>query len=227
MGLRLRRLLVKIGDLAEACGRKPETIRLLAVSKTLPSTVIEQAYQVGQLIFGENRMQEAETKIANVRLSGIQWHLIGHLQSNKARRAAELFDVIQTLDSERLALRLDRHCHRLGKCLSVFIQVNIGREPQKYGVSPDQVFQMVNRVDSLETLNLRGLMIIPPYHSEAERSRPYFRQVVDLLGEINRNRCHPLSELSMGMSHDYRIAIEEGSTMLRIGTIIFGPRSSD
>ena len=221
----LERLGQEIKSIALGCGRKPEEIRLLAVSKTFSSDCVKQAHQWGQTLFGENRVQEAEKKIPLVDCSGFEWHLIGPLQSNKARRAAQLFDVIQTLDRPKIVRKLNLFAEEMGKILRVFVQVKAGAEAQKHGLPPQEVMNMVEQVDSMPGLQLQGLMIIPPYQEEAEDSRPDFRQMADLLAEINQSRQQPLRELSMGMSHDYRIAIEEGATLLRIGTAIFGSRS--
>ena len=220
----LERLLEKVQTIAIACRRKPEEIRVLAVSKTFSADCVRQAFASGQTLFGENRVQEAEEKIPLVNLSGLAWHLIGPLQSNKVRRAAQLFDVIQTLDRQKIVDRLNRWAEELGRTLLVFLEVKSGEEPQKHGILPQDLAGMVELVDSMPRLELQGLMTIPPYHEEAEASRPYFRQMAELLAEINRSRQQPLRELSMGMSHDYQIAIEEGATLVRIGTSIFGSR---
>ncbi len=221
----LERLREEVESIAVACRRKPEEIRILAVSKTFSADCVRQAYASGQTLFGENRVQEAEEKIPLVNhSSGLAWHLIGPLQSNKVRRAARLFDVIQTLDRPKIVDKLNRCAQELGRTLLVFIEVKSGAEPQKHGILPQDVAGMVEVVDSMPRLELQGLMTMPPYHEEAEASRPYFRHMAELLAEINRRRQQPLRELSMGMSHDYRIAIEEGATLLRIGTAIFGLR---
>ncbi len=220
----LERLSGEIESIARGCGRNPEEIHLLAVSKTFSAVCVKQAHQWGQTLFGENRVQEAEEKIPSVDVSGLEWHLIGPLQSNKARRAVQLFDVIQTLDRPKIVPKLDACAEEMGKILRVFVEVKLGVEPQKHGLAPQDVLGMVEQVDSMPRLKLQGLMAIPPYQEEVEGSRPYFRQMADLLAEINGRRQQPLKELSMGMSHDYRIAIEEGATLLRIGTSIFGPR---
>ncbi len=220
----LERLDQEIASIARASGRDPAEVRLLAVSKTFPADCVKQAHQWGQILFGENRIQEAEEKIPSVDLSGLEWHLIGPLQSNKVRRAAQLFDVIQTLDRPKIVGKLNACAEEMGKIIRVFVEVKLGTEPQKHGLSPRDVPGMVEQVDSMPGLQLQGLMGMPPYQEEAEGSRPYFRKMADLLDEINASRQQPLKELSMGMSHDYRIAIEEGATLLRIGTSIFGKR---
>ncbi len=214
----------KIDSVASACGRDPQEVQLLVVSKTFPPEAVEQACRAGQKLLGENRVQEAEQKIPAIKVPGLKWHLIGHLQANKAHRAVQIFDVIESLDSQKIARRVNRIAQELGKKMSVLLQVNIGEEPQKDGVIPRDVPRMVHLIDSMDNLKLLGLMTIPPYHEDAERTRLYFREMVELLDELNRRRKISLTELSMGMSHDYQIAIEEGATLLRIGTAIFGSR---
>ena len=221
----LERVSAQIEQIARGCGRNPAEIRLLAVSKTFSADCVKQAHQWGQTLFGENRVQEAEEKIPSVDLPELEWHLIGPLQSNKVRRAAQLFDVIHTLDRPKIVRKLNSCAEEIGKIVRVLVEVKLGTEPQKHGLPPQEVMDMVEQVDSMPGLQLQGLMAIPPYQEEAEDSRPYFRQMADLLAEINGRRQQPLKELSMGMSHDYRVAIEEGATLLRIGTSIFGPRT--
>ena len=223
----LERLSGEIESIARGCGRNPAEIRLLAVSKTFSADCVKQAHQWGQTLFGENRVQEAEEKIPSVDLPELEWHLIGPLQSNKVRRAAQLFDVIHTLDRPKIVRKLNSCAEEIGKIVRVLAEVKLGTEPQKHGLPPQEVMDMVEQVDSMPGLQLQGLMAIPPYQEEAEDSRPYFRQMADLLAEINGRRQQPLKELSMGMSHDYRVAIEEGATLLRIGTSIFGRRSPE
>ena len=209
---------------ARQCDRDPASISLLAVSKTFSAETVEEAAAAGQVLFGENRIQEALLKIPAVRSEGLVWHLVGHLQSNKARKAVELFDVIQTIDSEKIARRISRCCEEIGKSIQVFVQVNIGEEPQKSGFLPAAVGEIVSLVDSLPNLDLVGLMSIPPFCDDPEQTRPYFKQMFSLISEINQNRADPLTELSMGMSSDFRVAIEEGATLIRLGTAIFGLR---
>ena len=221
----LMRLREEVESIALECGRNPREIQLLAVSKTFSADAVEEARAAGQTLFGENRVQEAQQKIPQVKRTDLTWHLIGPLQSNKARHAAELFDVIQTLDRPKIVRKLHQCAQELGKVLSVLVEVKIGQEPQKHGVLPEEALSMVELIDSMSGLQLEGLMTVPPYHEESEASRPYFRKMADLLDGVNRHRRPPLKELSMGMSHDYRIAIEEGATLLRVGTAIFGPRS--
>ncbi|MDE2927462.1 MAG: YggS family pyridoxal phosphate-dependent enzyme [Acidobacteriota bacterium] len=223
---RLDSLLAEIDRTARSCGRDGRDIQLLAVTKVFPAAVVSHAVAAGQTRFGENRVQEAAAKIPAVDDSALEWHLIGHLQSNKVRRAVQLFDVIQTLDSEKLISRVARCAREMGKALAVYIQVNLGRETQKYGVDPATVGQLVRLVDRSPPLVLQGLMAIPPYAADPEASRPYFRQLARLAREISRSRPEPVTGLSMGMSHDYRVAIEEGATLLRVGSKLFGKRPS-
>ena len=218
------RLEEEIESVAHDCGRDPRNIRLMAVSKTFSADAVDQAAAAGQSLFGENRPQEAGQKIPQVKQSGLCWHLIGPLQSNKARRAVEMFDVIQTLDRPKITRKVNQYAQELDKTLRVFIEVNIGDEPQKHGVVPEELGGMVELVDSMSALQLEGLMTLPPFHQEAEASRPYFQKLAEMQDEVNRHRERPLKELSMGMSRDYRVAIEEGATLVRLGTAIFGPR---
>lgn len=221
---KIRSLVSEIEEAANACGRDPKTVRLLAVSKTFPLEAVLEAHAAGQMLFGENRVQEGRDKIPGLREPGVEWHLIGHLQTNKAKLAAELFDVIESLDSPKLAERLNICCEQIGKVMPVLIQVNVGGETQKYGVTPVELSSVVELVDSLPNLRLDGLMAIPPWDADPERIRPFFREMRQLLERVNSDRPEALPELSMGMSGDFRVAIQEGATLVRIGTAIFGAR---
>lgn len=220
----LQRVRAEIKQTALACSRDPAEITLLAVSKTFGPEMVDLAATAGQSCFGENRVQEADAKIPVVKTPGIEWHLIGHLQSNKAKRAVQLFDVIQSVDSEKLARILDRNAAEQGKRLPVFVEVNVGEEAQKNGVPPSELSHLLGVMTSLDHLEVRGLMAIPPWSDDPEMSRPYFRRLAALLKEVNRSLARPLGQLSMGMSHDFKVAIEEGSTLVRVGTAIFGKR---
>jgi len=203
---------------AEKAGRKPDEITLVAVSKTHPVSTLREAIEAGATIFGENKVQEAETKIAEI--EGIEWHLIGHLQSNKVRKAVKLFDVIQTVDSIELAERLERICQEEGREeLKIFVQVDLGRETTKNGVREEDLPKLLEAIKNCKCLKLLGLMQIPPYFEEIERVRPYFRRLREI-----RDNLLPNGKLSMGMSHDFETAIEEGATHVRVGTAIFGER---
>jgi PLP dependent protein len=212
-------------------GRKPEEITLMAVTKTFPPEQIRAAYDAGLRVFGENRVQEFAAKIAALRdLRDAEWHMIGHLQSNKAAQAAELFSHIDSVDSVRLARKLNSAGSNLGKKLSVLIEINIGGEAAKSGVAPNsaELDNLLKAAPELPSLDFRGLMTVPPYDDDPERSRPYFRKMRELFNQIAGRRLQGvrMEVLSMGMSHDYEVAIEEGATCVRVGTAIFGARKS-
>ena len=205
----------RIAHAAERCRRDPASITLLAVTKVFPASVIQEAYDLGLREFGENYVQEFETKAPAVAsLPGARFHLIGHLQSNKCKRAAELLQVIQTVDSARLARRLNE----TGRQLDVMLEVKLSPEQAKAGASPDELRQLAEDVRACPNLRLLGLMTMPPWSEDPEASRPYFRRLGELGGELG------LSQLSMGMSHDFEAAIEEGATCIRVGTALFGKR---
>ena len=211
----------------QLCGRDREEISLIAVTKTHPVETVRLALSLGLRDFGENRVQEAESKIESLSGSGARWHLIGHLQANKARRAVKLFDVIHSLDSVSLSLRLDRLCIEEGRTrLPVMIQLDLAGEETKSGVAESELQTVVNAVADCERLSLVGLMTLPPYFEDPERARPFFRRLRELRDTLRRQQQFGDSagELSMGMTHDFEVAIEEGATMLRIGTAIFGQR---
>jgi PLP dependent protein len=211
------------------CGRSLDEITLVAVSKTHPAEVVREAIAAGVSDLGENRVQETEAKIPEVGRNAARWHLIGHLQSNKARRAVELFDVIHSLDSVALARRLDLMCGELNRVvLPVLIQVDLGHEQTKTGIDENELSALVEAVKKSEHLRLTGLMTLPPYFDDAEQARPFFRRLRKLRDELREQGAFDdlRGELSMGMTNDYEVAIEEGATMLRVGTAIFGERRS-
>jgi pyridoxal phosphate enzyme (YggS family) len=215
--------------IAAACaraGRKPQEVRLIAISKTFPAELIRRAHEAGLREFGENRVQEAEAKRPALSDLNITWHLVGHLQTNKAKPARELFQWIHSVDSLRLAEKLDKVAASRGAKLPVLIEVNLGGEAAKAGAESSAVAGLADELSRLETLELCGLMVIPPFLEEAEMVRPYFRRLRELAKDIAARDVPNVSmqELSMGMSHDFEVAIEEGATMVRIGTAIFGPR---
>lgn len=210
-------------------GRDPAEVRLIAISKTHPSSLIKALVELGATDLGENRVQEAEEKIPEVGRNAARWHLVGHLQANKARRALQLFDIIHSLDSIALAQRLDRLCVELGRqSVPLLIQVDLGHEQTKSGIDEQELPQLVEAVRELKQLELIGLMTLPPFFADPEQARPYFRRLRQLRDELamsgvfGENR----GELSMGMTHDFAVAIEEGATMVRIGTAIFGEREA-
>jgi len=205
----------RIARAAERARRDPSDILLLAVTKVFPASVIREAYDLGLRQFGENYVQEFEGKAPEVRaLPGARFHLIGHLQSNKSAKAAELFEVIQTVDTARLARRLND----TGKPLEAMLEVKLSEEQAKSGAAPEQLPELIAAVRSCPHLRLLGLMTMPPWSEDPEQSRPYFRRLRELA------ECHGLPELSMGMSGDLEVAIEEGSTCVRVGTALFGKR---
>ncbi len=210
-----------------ACGRKPGSATLLAITKTFPVDVISAAIAAGQRRFGENRVQEAEDKIRHFKdTPGLEWHLVGHLQSNKARRAAELFDVIHSVDSLKLARRLSDACVSLEKTVSVFIQADLAHEATKFGLDAGRVPELVDDLLGLPGLRLDGLMTIPPFFEDPEETRPFFARLRELRETLEARRpgCLGAGHLSMGMTHDFEVAIQEGATILRIGTALFGER---
>ena len=226
---RLEAVRAKIDTCARRSNRSPDDITLVAVSKTHPAELIRQAIAAGVTNLGENRVQEAEPKIGEVGRRAARWHLIGHLQSNKARRAVVLFDVIHSLDSEDLARKLDRHCRDEGREeLPVLIQVDLGHEATKSGADKTELTSIARTVNDCERLRLAGLMTLPPFFDDGELARPFFRKLRELRDRLSSEGVFGdrAGELSMGMTNDYEVAIEEGATIVRIGTAIFGERES-
>ena len=220
------RIQESIRQTAHACGRDPDTIQLIAVSKRQSLEKIQAAYACGQKIFGENYIQEAQDKIIRSHLNA-SWHYIGHLQSNKTAIAVELFDMIQTVDRVKIAKKIQRHAARMGKKQKILVQVNVGREKQKSGVLPEEAEKLIKNIAQEPNIRILGLMTMPPWSENPEESRPHFRQLYELATDLNSKGCFACPErveLSMGMSGDYQVAIEEGATMVRIGTALFGAR---
>ncbi|HEY8187635.1 MAG TPA: YggS family pyridoxal phosphate-dependent enzyme [Pyrinomonadaceae bacterium] len=213
---------------ARQTNRSPDQITLIAISKTHPTEVIQAGLDAGITEFGENRVQEAEGKITKLGRHAARWHLVGHLQANKARRAVGLFDVIHSLDSVALAQRLDRLCAEEERAeLQVLIQVDLGGEETKTGIDPRELPELLDAIKDCQRLRLVGLMTLPPYFEDPDCARPYFKTLRELRDELQakgRFGDNP-GELSMGMSQDFEIAIQEGATMVRVGTAIFGERS--
>lgn len=215
--------------IAAACfraGRPHDAVRLMAVTKTVASERILEAARLGLRLFGENRVQERQTKQEALAGIAAEWHLIGSLQSNKANRAVELFDMVESVDSPALAQRLDHAAQRAGGALPVLMQVNIGHEAQKHGVAPEQAIALAETIATLPHLRLQGLMAVPPAADDAEASRPWFAALRRLSEAVRERVGQPGQpwELSMGMSHDFEVAIEEGSTLVRVGSALFGER---
>ncbi len=225
---RLANVCKRIEKAARKINRSSEEITLVAISKTHPAETLKAGLELGITDLGENRVQEADGKIVELGRKAARWHLVGHLQANKARRAVSLFDVIHSLDSAGLARRLDRLCVSEGREeLPVLIQVDLGSEETKTGIDPGKLAELADVLGECQRLRLIGLMTLPPYFQNPDCARPYFKTLRELRDEMQlQGRFGERSgELSMGMSHDFEIAIEEGATMVRVGTAIFGERN--
>ena len=219
----------RIAGAARRAGRRPEEIALMAVSKTHPPELIRDAYHAGLRLFGENRVQEFAGKAgALADLTDAQWHMIGHLQTNKAGKAAELFGAVDSVDSVKLAEKLDAAARGLSKKLSVLVEINVGGEVAKSSLAPDspEFEELLLGAPRFDALEFRGLMTVPPFFDDPEQARPYFRKLRALRDAIAARKLPVIGTdvLSMGMSHDFEVAIEEGSTCVRVGTAIFGER---
>jgi pyridoxal phosphate enzyme (YggS family) len=221
-------VLEAIAKAASRAGRHPGDVALMAVTKTHPAETVALAARAGIVRFGENRVQEGGAKIAALRsdFPNLEWRLIGPLQSNKARTALQWFGVVETLDRERLAARLEAMLSETGETLPVLLEVNLGGESSKAGVPPAEVDRLCQAALACTHLDVRGLMAVPPYDPDPETSRPHFRRLAAIRDGLVRRFGRPLPELSMGMSHDFAVAVEEGSTEVRVGTALFGPRPS-
>ena len=223
-------VLERIASAARRAGRSGDEVGLMAVTKTHPPERIRDAYQAGLRLFGENRVQEFSGKAGALRdLADARWHMIGHLQTNKAAKAVELFGAVDSVDSLKLAEKLDAAARNLGKKLPVLIEVNVGGEAAKSGIAPDssELEQLLLAAPRFEALEFRGLMTVPPFTEDPEGARPFFRKLWELRQRIASRKLPgvAMDELSMGMSHDFEVAIEEGSTCVRVGTAIFGERT--
>lgn len=220
----IARVRAQIAEPADRAGRDPSSIRLIAVTKTFAPERIREAYQCGLKDFGENRVQEFREKLPHLNLPGAVFHFIGRLQSNKVHPAM-VFDWIQTVDSEHLAARLQNAAAQANKTVPILLEVKLSEEAAKTGVREADLAGLVAQVALLDRLDLRGLMTMPPYSEEPEGSRPYFRRLRELRDRLQESGFPQVRELSMGMTHDFPVAIEEGATMVRLGTAIFGPRT--
>lgn len=224
---RIEQIQKRISAAAEKAGRSPDEIRLVAVSKTKPGASVQMALDAGLDLFGENYIQEAREKVNALSASGAQWHFIGHLQSNKAKYAVKLFDLIHSVDSLKLARELNKQAARIDKVQPVLVQVNISAETTKSGTSREEAVDLATAISDLPNLSLQGLMTMPPFFDDPDRARPYFHELRQLRDHI-RSLAIPgvtMDELSMGMTGDFEAAISEGATLVRIGTAIFGERS--
>ncbi len=205
-------------------GRDPGSVTLVAVTKTQPPEVVCAAAEAGLSLFGENKVQEAKAKIP-LCPSRLRWHMVGHLQTNKCRDAVELFEMVQSVDSLRLAEELNRRAEQASRRLAILLEVNAVGEASKFGCRPDQLLADLGRINALPRLEIQGLMTVPPWTPDPEKVRPVFRQMHELKLRCEQLLGAPLPHLSMGMTGDYEVAIEEGATMVRIGTALFGART--
>jgi len=215
----------RIATAADRAGRDPATVELMAVTKNHPAETVAEAVALGLDLMGENRIQEAKAKIP-LCPARAQWHFIGHLQSNKARDAAALFQVIQGIDSLAIATELDKQAAKLGRRLGILLEVNVAGESSKFGWNPEAAVEAIPALNALGRLDLLGLMTVAPYATDAEKVRPVFRRLRDLRARCEDRLGAPMPVLSMGMSGDLEVAIEEGSTLVRVGTALFGSRPS-
>ncbi len=215
----------RLAAAARAVGRDPAEVRLVAVSKTVPGELLKEAVAADQRLFGENYLQEARGKILALG-PGVNWHFVGHLQTNKARAVVELFELIHSVDRVKLAQALEQAAARLDKIQEILVEVNLAGEASKSGAPPEEVPDLVREISRLPHLRLLGLMTMPPYFADPERVRPFYRALRELRDRLRRRGVtdSPLNELSMGMSGDFEVAVEEGATLVRVGTAIFGQR---
>ena len=220
----LEKVQQRIRAACDRADREPNSVTLLAVSKTHPPETIKAAADCGQIFFGENKVQEAKSKIP-LCPGKLRWHFIGHLQSNKCRDAVELFEMIQSVDSLSLAQEINKRAEQAARRMPVLMEVNVAGEASKFGYQPERLLAELKDINALPRLEIRGLMTVPPWSPEAEDSRPHFRRLRELKQRAEQALGAPLPHLSMGMSGDFEIAIEEGATIVRVGTALFGPRA--
>jgi PLP dependent protein len=215
----------RIRAACDRCDREPNSVLLLAVSKTHPPETIQAAADLGLIFFGENKVQEAKAKIPLC--SGkLRWHFIGHLQSNKCRDAVELFEMIQSVDSLPLAQEISKRAEQSTKTMPVLLEVNVAGESSKFGYQPEKLLAELKELKALPRIQIHGLMTVPPWTAEPETARPHFKRLRELKKQCEEILAVPLPHLSMGMSGDFEVAIEEGATIVRIGTALFGPRTT-
>jgi pyridoxal phosphate enzyme (YggS family) len=213
----------RIRAACDRCDREPNSVTLLAVTKGQPPETVQAAAALGLMLFGENKVQEAKAKIP-LCPGRLRWHFIGHLQSNKCRDAVESFEMIQSVDSLSLAQEISKRAGQAARTLPVLLEVNVAGEASKFGYLPERLLAELKEIGALPRIEIHGLMAVPPWSAQPETSRPHFRRLRELKLECERILGIPLPHLSMGMSGDFEVAIEEGATMLRIGTALFGPR---
>jgi hypothetical protein len=214
----------RIAAACDRAGREANSVTLLAVTKSHPPEVVQAAAKLGLILFGENKVQEAKAKIP-LCPGNLRWHMIGHLQSNKCRDAVELFKMIQSVDSLSLAQEINKRAEQAARTMPVLIEVNVAGEASKFGYQPEQLLAELKQINALPRIEIHGLMAVPPWSEEAEKTRPHFRRLQEIKIQCEQILGAPLPHLSMGMSGDFEIAIEEGATMVRIGTELFGPRT--
>ena len=224
---RLSNVKERIKKAAIDCGRDPDTVELVAVSKTIPEDAVREAIKAGADILGENYIQEAKDKINALSAYPVSWHFIGHLQSNKAKYAVKLFDMIHTVDSLKLAKELNKQAKKINKIQKILIQVNISMESTKSGVHEEDAQKLIKEISLFENISIKGLMTMPPFFNNPEKVRPYFSALWNLRDKIRNEAIKNvrMQELSMGMTGDFEVAIKEGATLVRIGTAIFGERN--
>ena len=215
----------RIRAACDRCDREPNSVTLLAVSKTHPPETVQAAAELGLLFFGENKIQEAKAKIP-LCPGKLRWHFIGHLQSNKCRDAVELFEMIQSVDSLPLAQEISKRAEQAAKTMPVLLEVNVAAEASKFGYPPDKLLADLKAIKALPRVQIHGLMTVPPWTAEPETARPHFQRLRELKAQCEEILAAPLPHLSMGMSGDFEVAIEEGATMVRLGTALFGPRTT-
>jgi PLP dependent protein len=223
---RLQRVKDRMAAAAQSCGRDPDSVRLVAVSKTVDADRVAMAIEAGADILGENYIQEARDKFNALYDQPVAWHFIGHLQSNKAKYAVRMFDLIHSVDSHKLAKALDKEARKNEKVQDILIQVNISQEETKSGIDAAEAVELITEIGALENVRVKGLMTMPPFFDQPEKARPYFRQLARLRDQIAEAGIPDvdMKELSMGMTGDFEVAIAEGATLVRIGTAIFGAR---
>jgi pyridoxal phosphate enzyme (YggS family) len=223
---RLQQIKQRIRQAAESCNRDADSVRLVTVSKTIAAEIVKEAIDAGVTILGENYVQEARDKFKALVQYPVSWHFIGHLQSNKAKYAVRLFDLIHSVDSLKLARELDKQAGKVDKIQQILLQVNISAEDTKSGISTDEAPRLIAEISQLKNLSVKGLMTMPPYFYQPEKVQPFFAALRELRDQIKEQSLPNVSldELSMGMTGDFEVAIKEGATLVRIGTAIFGER---
>ena len=214
----------RISKAIQKSGREPDSARLITVSKQISVDRIEEARAAGAVVFGENKIQEAIPKIEQMGAEGIFWHFIGHLQKNKIKFLDERFDLIHSVDSFELAEKIAKHYHSENRVQRILLQVNVSGEAAKFGMEPKELEKQIAEFFQLQGIKVEGLMTIPPFDSDPENSRRHFSRLRELREQYEKQNGLPLNELSMGMSNDFEVAVEEGATLVRVGTAIFGPR---